>query len=360
MCAAGSRRAVLLGPLPDPPCVDSARRENTHQVHSHYLILPAMSKDRRGAKDNTEGMVVSDEDQGDAPSPKKPRASGTLGLDDIRALLDLQTRELREAQKLEMNRALSQLKHENQTMFNAVDASLKAQSSDIAQVKTAQADMEKRIARLELTGASSAAGSTAGLSDDRPPAVIFGGWGPEVKKGQLLDELDAVLKEAQLAGKLDSKPYAPGVRKGIAVSTFQLRDAESPQDLRSRMLDVVRGVNDEDAHTPTMGPSRKMWAALSKPKPERERASHASKIRRVLHQLAGGLVNMSEAEYATGTVYLGDQVAGSAVKPRPKGHFNIADGKLATSWINISHIAKVAKVTEAHVHSIWQDAIGDC
>ena len=87
-------------------------------------------------------------------APKKRREDCGVSLDMLKDLLDRQTRELRDSQRLEMSRAMAQIKQETQTLVRGVEDSVKAQGSDIAAIKTSYVDLEKRLARLESGGTS--------------------------------------------------------------------------------------------------------------------------------------------------------------------------------------------------------------
>ena len=298
----------------------------------------------------------SSDDELSPPHRKKGRHQSPLSLETLQELLDKQTRELREAQKLELAKATAQIKAEQKTVLAGVNQQLQSHTQELTAIKANQSDMEKRLAKLEQEGMSTAAGSS-GVEEARSTALVFGGWGQGVRSCTLIEVLEGALKELHIHGKLD-KPYTPGVRKGVALSQLTMRDAETPADLHARMMDVIKAVTEAEKHLPHMAPDRKLWASVSRPKGERDRAAHASKIRRVLHLLGQGLINQADTECLTGTLFLGDRMAGSAIKPRSlEPGRNLAGGRLPGAWVDISHIAKYAKIAEATVHKAWQDAL---
>ena len=241
-------------------------------------------------------------------------------------------------------------------MFAGVDRTLSEHAEELHAVRDSQKDFEKRLSRLEQSGLSTAASSR---NDDlRPPALVFGGWGQGITSNVMLEELDQALKEMRLQGKLDGKCYSPGVRKGVALSQFTMRDAETAGDMHTRMIEVVKAVSEAEKHLPHMRDGKTLWASVSKPKAERDRAAHASKMRRLLHGLGGGLVAQAETEYTSGTFFLRERMAGSAIKPKPQDPCRvIAEGRLPGSWVDIGHIAKMSKRSDREVHQAWQDAL---
>ena len=317
-----------------------------------------MKKDAELEADG-QGSVIpgSSDDELSPPHRKKGRHQSPLSLETLQQLLDQQTRELREAQKLELAKATAQIKAEQKTVLAGVNQQLQHHTEELASIKHNQSDMEKRLTRLEQGGMSTAAGSS-GHDEARNTALVFGGWGQGVRSSTVIEELETALRELHIHGKLDARPYTPGVRKGIALSQLTMRDAESPADLHARMMDVIKAISEAEKHLPHMAPDRKLWASVSRPKGERDRAAHASKIRRVLHSLGNGLISQADTEYLTGTLFLGDRMAGSAIKPRPPDAGRVlAEGRLPGAWVDIGHIAKFAKVPESVVHKAWQDAL---
>ena len=317
------------------------------------------SRARRGEAEARDNEISSDGSLS-PPHEKRQKADGTpITLDMLTQLLDRQTRELRESQRLELGRATAQLKAETKNLISGVEQKLQQHDDALAQLRQDHLLLQQRLTKVEATGSIAAASTADGsLDDGRKPALVFGGWGPSVKKPEILSDLAGALKGLQLTGAIDGEPYAPGIRKGIAIAPIVQRDAESSSDMRDRMLRIVNAVSEDPPKTPNMPPDKHLWSAISRPRRERERAQHAGKDRRLLHGIGGGLIARAEAEYITGSVWLGEALIASAVKPRPSRTDSVvAEGLIPGSWIDIREIARVSKWTTQQVHQAWQDAI---
>ena len=240
-----------------------------------------------------------------------------------------QTRELRDAQRLEMSRAVSQLEAKQAEALHGISAKLDVQGKDVADLRRCHLDLEKRLDRLEA-GGSTTAGSNFG-DESKQPAIVFGGWPTATRKNTMLEELDKVLVSLKIRGCLDAPPFAPGVRKGVCLAHISARDAEGPQDVRDRMLKVVTTLSEAAVSTSSMDLGKSLWGAISRPRAERQRAAHAGKLRKLLHVLGKGLIGRAETEYATGSLWLDDFLLGSSVKPRPSDGSLTLDGVLPGS-----------------------------
>ena len=171
---------------------------------------------------------------------KQWRTSTALSMELLQELLDEQTRELRDAQRTELGKATAQMRAEQKSLFAGVDQQLKEHKEDMQTIKSAHSD--------------------------KPAALVFGGWGTGARTSLVLQELEASLKELHIAGKLDNKAYTPGIRKGVALAEFAVRDAETPGDMRNRMLDIIKTVLEADKKTPSMPDGKHLWASFSRPK----------------------------------------------------------------------------------------------
>ena len=302
--------------------------------------------------------ISDDEAQGGkcvAPSPKKARQlSSEVTLEVLQGLLQQQTRELRDANKLELSRAVSQMEEKTRGMVAKLEDKLDDHERELTDLKAAQLDMQRRLAAVE--SGSTAPGSSA-AGDARKPALIMGGWEPLTRKPVLLKEANQVVAKLGLKGMFDGELYAPGVRKGIVLSDIVQRDAETPADCRERMLRILKALNDEAYSSDSFPAGKKLWCSISRPKSERDRAAHASKLRRLLHSLGNGFVAQADTEYPTGSVWLGDSLIGSAVKPRPTTPGSVvADGKLPGAWLDVGKVAAFTRTSTRLVHDAWQRA----
>ena len=301
--------------------------------------------------------ICDSEDDGPSPhkkTKKHPDSEAPLTVAMLSQLLENQTRELRDSQRLELNRAISQLEVKQTAAIQEIHVKLDGHTTELRDLADSHKDMERRLRRLEAPGSTTAASSAGG--DAKRPALVFGGWQPNTRKSIMLEGLAAYLNKFKLRGHLDEDAFAPGVRKGICVSNVQTRDAETLADTRERMLRVLTAIAENPVCLEGMESDRRLWAAISKPRAERNRAAHAGKLRRVLHVLGGNLIQNAEAEYPTGSVWGGDYLLGSCVKPRPPTG-TLLEGREPGSWINVTNVAKFASTHEQRIRDIWKEAL---
>ena len=131
------------------------------------------------------------------------------------------------------------------------------------------------------------------------------------------------------------------------------REGEQPVDTRGRMqkiVNTVKTINQAKIQEHNIEEGKTMWSSYSKSPQERQRAAHASKVRKLFHVLAPALVPQLETEYATGSVWLGNTMLASSTRPK---------GKVTPSWVVISLVAAKIKtpvhdrVTELAEFHAW-------
>ena len=190
--------------------------------------------------------------------------------------------------------------------------------------------------------------------DDRPPGVIFGGWGPLATKQSILADLREAIDQAQVGALLDSDPWVPGRGKQYALTIFCRRRGENEDQLRRRMLDVVSRMQADQWRPMDDGqPGRRIWTSISRSPKERSMGQHASKNRKLLYLLKRG-VQGCETHYGKGSVWLDGYLLGSATEPVPASR--TAAGRLQGSWIDITVLAKITRMSEQEVVHAWDGA----
>ena len=105
-----------------------------------------------------------------------------------------------------------------------------------------------------------------------------------------------------------------------------------------RLLAVVRKVLEAGVAASGGAGSGKVWANLARSKAERDKASHASRCRKVLHVHAKHLIQAVETEYRAGTMYFGQEILCSATLPPPKGQA-VVEGRSPGAWVNVDQLA---------------------
>ena len=89
-----------------------------------------------------------------------------------------------------------------------------------------------------------------------------------------------------------------------------------------------------------------LWANLSKPKEERDRSSHASKLKRLIMEISGGMDPGMELEYPAGSAWLPSGLFGSATRPMPSGT-TTANGRSVGTWVDIGRVAAAFNMQES-------------
>ena len=197
-----------------------------------------------------------------------------------------------------------------------------------------------------------------GRVKERLPWIIFGGWPPHTHKTEILQHLEKALRSAEARQLLDDAPWVPGVRKHYALALFRQRPAESKDDLRGRMMEVVtkmqaaqwQGSSDDCGVADVFGPPspvplrKEAWAS----------GQHASKVRKMLYLLKHG-VGGCECEYASGSVWLYGRLVGSATMSPPPG-VNVGKGRVQGSWIDLHAVADLLCLGVRDVEAAWNQA----
>ena len=119
---------------------------------------------------------------------------------------------------------------------------------------------------------------------------------------------------------------------------------------RRSVYSVIAMLNDPRIAAQKLASGNTLWASVSRPKTERGHGSHASKIRRLLHELQ---VNFDEVDavYVTGSVWHKDVLVGSVDKPSNGVH--VRKGKLEKSWIDLVALSKTTGVQEEDLTKRW-------
>ena len=260
-----------------------------------------------------------------AGSPQ--RRTDNFSLEDIKALLVGQTQEMRKTQKEDIQQAvqaavarsekstlgaLEEIKRSLMRETEATKKQIEGVAKRQSEMQAEQADMAATISKLESRPAMST--STASTDGERKPALVFGGWPPKTKRALLLQELAGVIKDVAADEYMDESPWTAGPRKGVALASFRLREDEGPEGMRSRMLQVADLINKASVPTASTSGSCPVWCAVARERSQRLESGHASKLRRMLHISNLG-INNSDTDYKEGSVYVGDDLIGSAVLP---------------------------------------------
>ncbi|CAE7033110.1 pol, partial [Symbiodinium sp. KB8] len=289
---------------------------------SDHMALDHEGAGRFGAKRSTER---------EEPSPTRQRGEPKAAtLDDIRTLLQSQTRSLTESHQQD----LQDLKTATFKELGTLKKDMRKHGDFIEQLRDNQDKIEERLRSL----ADKAAGSTmAGSDPGRPNLMIFGGWPQDTKREVLLEELTQCLAQLGLQDTFEDY-FCTGPRRGFAMALLSTTPHESGPELKKRMISVAQQVQKANLSTKSMEQGRCLRASLGKSKHERMISNHAGKTKRLILTAAPNAHSYLETEYAAGNVWLNGVLIASATRPTPTT--NCSQGKLERSWINIQKISE--------------------
>ena len=304
----------------------------------------------------------------DVSSPQK-KTAGVLTLEDIRGLLDAQSKVMRETQKEDIGQAVQNAvaRSEKRTLgalddirkgFLKQTEETRREMAAVAQeqrlLREQQQDILVRVAKLEAKPAS-AGSTTASEGAGRKPALVFGGWPATAKRNIVLRELKGILDDVGAGEMLDEAPWTPGPRRGVALSSFRQREGEDFEDMKARMLEITALVNKASIPTESTLDGCPVWAAVSRDRGDRLISSHASKLRRLLHTMKVS-VDDTDADYKEGSLWMADQLLGSAKLDPPQG-VEVMQGKVEGSWMAPSVVAATTGRNEGQVRETWKKII---
>ena len=142
--------------------------------------------------------------------------------------------------------------------------------------------------------------------------------------------------------------FVPGQRNSICICPFE----GGGMGDRGKMLALVSKIQSARLQTEHLADGKHVWATLSRPKSERERAGHASKMRRLLYAL-GWDAHQSDPEYSTGTLWARDKLIGSVTRSQPS-EVTCERGRAAGSWVNVEAVSELTGKNLDEVVKAWQ------
>ncbi|CAE7758430.1 gnl3, partial [Symbiodinium sp. CCMP2456] len=228
-----------------------------------------------------------------------------------------------------------------QSLDKKVDLKLQQVDHTMQAMTQRMQAMEDRVAKME---GDSTAGRGPDMGDGarRRTTLVFGGWEMDTPRQTIVAEVEEALAKLGLSKFTDTAAFTTGPRRSVALMNFALRPGESETDCRRRMHEIVSGVA---AAKPFTSHQRRMWATYSKTKQQRDVAGHCSWTKRTLASFNKELLQHIDAEYGTGTIWLGDKVVASVARAPPQGTEGEAmlwdDEKPGTRpWVDLGAIAK--------------------
>ena len=297
---------------------------------------------------------------GKTSGAKRKMQAPAFDMEALQQMLRQQTETLQASQKQSMDRLESRsikrmegLERSILERFKLVDDRLAQQDAKIDNLAKENASLVDRIGMLEKRESSTAVPSRS-EPEKNLNTVVLGGWPKDTKREVIVVEAKTVVDRLGLGGRLEQAFWSPGVRSSVALATFSLQQGETADDLRSRMVHVVTAIGWAKLSGPSLPPGKTYWCTISKPREERLRSSHASKVR-LLHSLDQDIL-LAETEYASGTAWYKDTLIASAVRQMPAA---AVAGRTPGSWLAASVLANLAAVDEQKVRAAWEACFGN-
>ncbi|CAE7706713.1 unnamed protein product [Symbiodinium sp. CCMP2592] len=285
----------------------------------------------------------------DASSPRKG-GSQAVTLADLQRLLEAQSAQLQQHQTQQIRDAVGELKMATASELKTLKKEINRQGDYIEQLRDQGDRFEERLAALESKAL--AQGEPQGGEDKKKNVVVFGGWGSDTHRDQLLPELREMLQKINVL-KSFADIFTTGPRRGNALGLVHLVDGESDQDLKRRVVEIVQAVRSAQMAGASMEHGKVLWAAPSKSKLERVRSAHAGKLKRMILEVAEQERTHLDVEWAAGSVWLRARLVGSAVRSKP-ADVQVLPGKAPQTWVDIATVARLLGCGEQGLRDRWE------
>ena len=287
-------------------------------------------------------------------SPTK-RREGAVTLVDIQRLLENQSQILQEHQTRQIKQAVAELRDSTATQITSIKTEMHRHGDYIEQLRDQGDKLEARIAALETKGGDDG-WRTVGPSDfadkeSRKNVIVFGGWGPDTHKEDLVPELREMLRKIDIEGAFEDI-FTTGPRRGNALGVVSSKPGESDQELKRRMIAMVQAIRAAQMSSKSMEAGRNLWATLSKTKAERLHSSHAGKLKRMILEIDESEKPHLDVEWNAGSVWLKGNLIGSATRPKPIGA-SIAAGKTPGAWMDPGLLGRLMGCSEPDLRERW-------
>ena len=288
-----------------------------------------------------------------SPTKRGPPVAEGVSLDVLKDLLREQTREIKGSLKEELREAIQGSEAKMSNMVARVQQDLEtkmdAHAKDVAAVKDLQDRLLVRVNELE--GKANAAPAPA----PRKPTILFGGWQTDTRKAVILSDIEGALKQAGADVLVDQQPWVPGARHSIGLSEVRQRQGEAEAERDKRMHSIIALINDPKLASQKLAAGRTLWATVSRPRLDKGHGSHASKVRRLLHNVEANFQEV-EAVYVSGSVWHKDLLVASV--DRPKNGPHVKQGKIAGSWVDMIALAKTTGKKAEELEALWSQIMG--
>ena len=298
---------------------------------------------------------IADDGSGAKKKKMAPAAAG-IDIAQMEQLLESHSNRILRAQKDNLEGMMAIFEAKTEAKFKHQDDRATATEERVQQVETRLQDMQEKMDHFLQQGTGEGRGSAGDSGLNHLFTLIFGGWNRDTRKQTILQNLDEALASLQLKGQLDDQPFCTGPRRSTALAVFRRRAEENEYQVRKRMHSIIMALAEASIIIPN---AKKLFATYSKTREERDIASHASWIKRVVAAVDPSMAGQVDIEYNTGTVWMGDSMIASATRPLAPGadkqHMLMAEDEGKQGWVDVKALAKESKTPEAKLKHILEE-----
>ena len=223
----------------------------------------------------------------------------------------------------------------------------------LSQLRDDVSGMEHRLHKVETQMSSSMVSTGPPEQDLKRTSLIMGGWPEEIQREVLLADIWELLHRVGLDDRF-SDIFTTGPRRGFAIGNVTFSDNVGPGDVKRQLIEMTVQIRKAQVRSDKMTVGKYLWANLSKPKAERDRGAHASKLKRVVLEITGGSDPGIELEHSAGSAWLPCGLYGSATRLQPGGTKTLP-GRSQGTWIDIGRVASAFGMAEADVEAKWRE-----
>ena len=183
----------------------------------------------------------------------------------------------------------------------------------------------------------------ADTDEDREPAVIVGGWGPDTEAEETLMAVRNFIRDRAIPLPTE-EAFVPGKQRGFAVVPLSCVGNETRQTMMRRAIEAVestRKLRVKSGHKDSEGKDMLVWAAVSQPPEVRRRAKLVAKTKRAVlesYEKAGKEISGKElvvkTDYRKGMLTIDGQKIGGCSQQPVAGEILVCDH----GWVDAAQV----------------------
>ena len=202
--------------------------------------------------------------------------------------------------------------------------------------------------------------SAASPEDDRDPAVIVGGWGPDTEAEQTLKEVREFIQNRAIPLPIE-EAFVPGKQRGFAVVPLTCVGNETHQMMRRAVaaMEATRRLQAKSGHKDAEGKDMVIWAAVSQPPEVRRKAKLVAKTKKAVlesYEKSGNKAGNKElavkADYRRGTLHLEGREIGGSLQPA-SGEILVCDH----GWVDAALVCQYTKEVTQEFADRWHKLV---